>query len=87
MDDRLEKTWEEVKTHRDELRVQIHLAKAELKDEYEKLEPEFKKAQAKFEELADEAEDKAQELGHAFSVIAEEMAGTYRRIKGRLSED
>ena len=36
--EKLENLWQELKTERDELRVQMHLAKAELRDEWEELE-------------------------------------------------
>jgi 5'-deoxynucleotidase YfbR-like HD superfamily hydrolase len=41
MSDDLEKVVQNLKTLRDEIKVQLHLAKAELKDEWEELEPRF----------------------------------------------
>ncbi|MDA0977454.1 MAG: hypothetical protein O3B72_02750 [Proteobacteria bacterium] len=77
MSDDLDKAVENLKTLRDEIRVQIHLAKAELKDEWEELEP-------RFEQMEDRLGSAAEETRQTVNVIAEELAEAYRRIKSRL---
>ena len=77
MSDDLDKMVENLKTLRDEIRVQMHLAKAELKEEWEELEP-------KFEEMEDKLSGAAEETRQTVNIIAEELAEAYRRIRGRL---
>lgn len=77
MSDDIEKVVGSLKTLRDEIRVQIHLAKAELKDEWEELEP-------KFQEMEGKLNDAAEETRQAVNVIADELSTAYQRIKERL---
>ena len=86
-DDKLEKFWQDIKTQRDELRVQMHLAKSELKDEWEALEKKWPEAEHKLEKFADEVEDSAGELRESLDVIGSELKDTYRRIRTRLKDD
>ncbi|MBL6691723.1 MAG: hypothetical protein ISP91_15175 [Pseudomonadales bacterium] len=77
-EDEFERIFEELRTARDELRVQMHLAKAEIRDEWEEeLEPKFHEAERKLEEAAEETRQ-------VVNVIAEELMDAYRRIKARL---
>jgi uncharacterized protein YukE len=87
MTDRLEEVWEDLKTQRDELKVQIHLAQADLRDELEALEPKWESAQENFKQLQHETEHAAQEVKHALGVIADELGTAYKKIKSRLKED
>lgn len=84
MNEQLEQTWQQLKTQRDEIRVQIHLAKAELKDEWEKLDPTWQKAQHEYEELKEATEDAANEMHKSLTVITDELSSAFERIKKRL---
>lgn len=86
-DDKIEKLWQDIKTQRDELRVQMHLAKSELKDEWEALEKKWPEAEQKLEKFADDVEDSAGDLRESLGVIGSELKDTYHRIKTRLKED
>jgi chromosome segregation ATPase len=86
-DDKLEKLWQDIKTQRDELRLQMHLAKAELKDEWETLEKKWPEAESKLEKFADNVEESAEELRESLGVIGSELKDTYQRIKTRLKEE
>jgi predicted nucleic acid-binding Zn-ribbon protein len=77
MSDDLEKVVQNLKTLRDEIKVQLHLAKAELKDEWEELEP-------RFEEMEEKLGEAAEGTRQTVNVIAEELTAAYRRIKDRL---
>ena len=77
MTDDLDKVLENMKTLRDEIRVQMHLAKAEMKDEWDTLE-------VKFEDMEAKLGDAAEETRQAVNVIAEELNHAYKRIKDRL---
>lgn len=77
MSDDLDKVVQNLKTLRDEIKVQVHLAKAELKDEWEELEP-------KFEDMEEKLGSAAEGTRQTVNVIAEELAEAYRRIRDRL---
>jgi hypothetical protein len=86
-DEKLEKFWQELKTQRDELRLQMHLAKSELKDEWEALEKKWPEAESKLEKFADEVEESAEGLKDSLIVIGSELKDTYHRIRTRLKEE
>ena len=77
MTDDFDKAIDNLKTLRDEVKVQVHLAKAELKDEWESLEP-------KFEEMEQKLGGAAEETRQVVNVIADELTAAYKRIKERL---
>lgn len=87
MNDLLEETWQRLKTQRDEIKVQIHLAQAELKDELEELEPKWQEAQQKFEELKQGSEEVATDVQNAVKVVVDELSTAYARIKRRLNDN
>lgn len=86
MNEKFEKHWQDLKTERDELLVQIHLAKAELKDEWEHLEKKWSSIEVELEKIKDETEDKARELYSALQVIGDELGAAYKRIRERLED-
>ncbi len=83
--DRFERIMEDLKSRRDELNLQMHLARAELRDEWEELEDKFEYAEGKFDQLKEEGAETAHEVREAFDVISEELSEAYKRIKERLT--
>ena len=86
MNDRLDEVWKDIKTQRDELRVQMHLANAELKEEWASLEPKWQVAQKKFEDLKQDTGEAANNVQQALSIVTDELSTAYRKIKSRLEE-
>ncbi|MBD3647835.1 MAG: hypothetical protein HUJ31_10380 [Pseudomonadales bacterium] len=84
--DRFERIMDDLKTHRDEINVRMHLARAELKDEWEELEDKLDYAQSKLKQLKKEGEQGAGEVHHALEVITDELSEAYRRIRDRLNK-
>lgn len=78
--------WEDIKTQRDELKVQAHLAKAEVKDEIDELEERWKKLESRSDDLRQEAGEAFNEFKHASNVVLEEFSSAYKRIKDRLAD-
>jgi BMFP domain-containing protein YqiC len=74
-----------LRRERDEIRLQLHLGKAELKEEWEALEHKWEHLESRMAGAADEARETSREVGAAFGVLAEELGEAYRRIKARLS--
>lgn len=83
-DDRLEELIQKIKTERDELRVQMHLAKAELRDEWEELEKKWPHADVHFKDVLDQTRETAEDVRKAASVVAEELNDAFLRIRDRL---
>lgn len=81
---RLEELITKLKQERDELRVQIHLAKAEAKDEWEELEKKWDILENKLAALKRETKDASKDIGAALSILSEEIANAYKRIRKKL---
>lgn len=86
MNSDIEDFWEKLKTERDEMRVQAHLARAELRDEWEEVEEKWQQAEQQFSRLQDQAVETTAEMQRATRVVMEEIAKTYDRIKQRLDD-
>ena len=71
--EQITKAAEQLKQQRDELRVKLHLAKADAKDEW-----------AKLEAAREEAGKTAESVGSALSLAMEELKKGYERLKKRL---
>ena len=82
---RLEELITKLKQERDELRVQIHLAKAEAKDEWEELEKKWEVLENKLVALKRETKDASKDIGAALGVLSEEIANAYKRIRKKLN--
>lgn len=67
---------------RDELKVQMHLAKAELRDEWnETLEPRFWELKSKLDRFEEASVETAVELQSAMKSLMEEIREGYERIR------
>jgi len=84
MKDDLEKLWQKIKTQRDELRVQGHLAKAEFEDEWQELELKWEAAEKNLKHLQGEAKETTEEWRKSAKVVMEEISTAYDRIRSRL---
>ena len=80
----LEKMLASIKEQRDELKVQMHLGKAELKDEWEGLERKWEHIESRLDAVDKVASEAAEDVGAAVSVIAGEISEAYQRIKRAL---
>jgi hypothetical protein len=80
--------WDErvagLRQERDELRVRMHLAKAEIRDEWEALERKWSHLEGRMRVAGDETREASREVGSAFSVLADEIGSAYRRIRRQL---
>ncbi|NQX89876.1 MAG: hypothetical protein HRT77_14560 [Halioglobus sp.] len=86
MNEDFEKLWEKVKTQRDELRVQSHLAQAELKDEWGELEKKWASAEHNLKQMQAGAKDTTDELMTSAKVVMDELSSAYDRIRARLKD-
>jgi len=70
-----------LRTQRDELRVRLHLMKAEVRDEFEALEKQWNHLETRMDHLKDASKESAGDIGAAAKQLAEEISTAYERIK------
>jgi hypothetical protein len=83
--DELNKLSETLKQQRDEINLQLHLASAELKDEWEKSEKEWGQFKEKLSEVVDEGKETTTDLIEKTRIIGEELKNAYNNIHRRLT--
>ena len=77
----LDNLLETLKQQRDELNLQLHLAKAEARDEWAALEGKWEQVEGKLGQLKTVAGDAAEDVGAAAKLLAEEIGRGYDRIR------
>ena len=79
---------EELKQKRDELRVKIHLASKEVKDEWEELEEKMEDFSGKARQFADDAKLKetGAGIGEALGQLGSELKQGYDRIREAMRD-
>jgi len=82
---KLDELMAELRQHRDELRVQMHLAKQEAKEEWGEVERKFDMLERKFSAAKSEAGDAAGDVFAAARLLGEEVGSAFKRIRNRLS--
>ena len=75
-----------LRTERDELAVQMQLAKAEARDEWHKLEPKWEHFQSRARDAADSADEVSKDVGAALGLLGEELRRGYERIRASLRD-
>jgi len=73
-----------LKQQRDELALKMHLATAEAKQEWDKLEERFRQMSASYEPTRDATADTAEKVGSAIKQVASEIIDGYDRIRKSL---
>ncbi len=89
--DKLEKAREELaatlarlRTERDELRLKMHLARAEVRDEWEKVESKWAHLEYKAPAVASAAGAATRDVASAAKLLGEEIRHAYQRIRDAL---
>mgnify|MGYP001565627537 FL=1 len=82
--EQITKAAEHLKQQRDELRVKLHLGKAEAKDEWARLEKQWEEVRPKLDAAREEAGKTAESVGTALSLALEELKKGYERLRNRL---
>lgn len=73
-----------VKQQRDELKLKLHLAKADARDEWTKLENQCEGVRTKVEVTCQETSKTAEGVGSALELALNEIKKGYERIKNTL---
>lgn len=66
---------------RDELRVRLHLAKADASDEWAELESKWAEAQVKFAQVRQSADESLENIEAAARLLGDEIRQGYERIR------
>ena len=82
--EQITKALEHFKQQRDELQVQLHLAKADAKDEWARLESQWDDIKPKLEAAREEVGKTAESVGEALSLAIDELKKGYERFRSRL---
>lgn len=76
--------FEGLATQRDDLRVRMHLARAEARDQWDALEKQWEHARARLEVIGREAGDAAGDVLSALRLVGEELKNGYERVRQLL---
>lgn len=82
--ERVEQEVEALQRVRDELRVQMHLARADARDLFEALEQRWRDLEGKLEQVASEAREPVHEVREAVRILMSELEEGYRKIRDSL---
>ena len=82
--EQITKAAEQLKQQRDQLRVKLHLAKADAKGEWARLEKQWEEMRPKLDAAGEEAGKTAESVGAALSLAMEELKKGYERLRKRL---
>ena len=83
MDD-LKKVMDDLKQQRDEINVKLHLAKAEVRDEWDTLETKWEEVKGKMATVNEVASQTKESVAAAAGLLADEIKQGYERIKKAL---
>jgi hypothetical protein len=75
---------DEVRELRDELAVRLHLAKLEVKDQWEVLEKKWHHLEAKLKQIESAGEESAGDVSEAAQLFVGELREGYRKIRNLL---
>ena len=82
--EQMTKALDHLKQQRDELQVQLHLAKADAKDEWARLEAQWDDIKPKLEAAREEVGKTAESVGAALGLAIDELKKGYERLRNRL---
>lgn len=80
----LDNLGEELIKARDELRLQIALAKAEVRDDWDELEKQWWHFSQQLKRAGNEAADASDDVGIALTALGKELQKGYQRIRKAL---
>lgn len=77
---------ETLKTERDEIKLKLHLASMDVKDEFDTVDQKWDLVTQKAADIADDAVEVSEDALAKAKLVGEELKETYQRIRARLSE-
>jgi len=79
----LEQDLAALRATRDELRVQLHLAKADAKDEWDRIEKSWERVEQELGTVGEQAKRPLADMEHAMRDLLTEIKHGYARLRGR----
>lgn len=76
-----------LKQERDELKLQMHLASMDAKDEYERLSGKCDELTDQYEPVKDVVEETAENVFSALGLVADELKVGFQRVRKAISEE
>jgi len=78
---RFDEELDVLRTTRDELRVQLHLGAAEVKEKWDQVEHAWENIDLELDKLRNAAEDAAEDIGSAARRLVDEIREGYKHLK------
>lgn len=85
MKEDFESVLKKLQTERDEIKLKLHLASMEARQEFEEAEKEWSRLKVKAAEIGDESVETSEEFIANAKIVGEELKDTYHRIAKRLT--
>lgn len=82
--DELKQLSEKIRQYRDEAHVQLHLAREDVKDEWDDLEKDWERFRGKLDSLLHDADDASKEARQTAQKLGEDLKTGYEKIRNRL---
>lgn len=82
--DDLNKVSETLQQYRDELKVRMHLAREDIKDEWEDLDAYWDRFRQKLEEIRNNSDEASTETRETAHKLGEDLKEGYERIRQKL---
>jgi hypothetical protein len=84
VNERVQKQAEEVRAARDEIRVRLHLAKMDARDQWELVEKQWEHAEAKLRQLANTANEANDDIVEATELLLNEIRDGYKKLRSLI---
>lgn len=84
LQDDFHKLSEKIKQYRDEARVQMHLAREDVKDEWDDLEKDWERFRHKMDDILHDTEDAGHEARETAHRLGEDLKAGYQNIRKKL---
>jgi hypothetical protein len=81
-----EKLLDKLQSERDEIKLKLHLASMEAKEEFNEAEKQWGQLKIKAAEIADDSVETSEEYIDKAKIVGEELKKAYNRIAKRLSD-
>ena len=76
-----------LKQERDELKLQMHLASMDAKDEYERVSGKVDELTDQYEPVKDAVEETADNIFAALGMVADELKVGFQRVRKAITEE
>ena len=80
-----ENLLDKLQVERDEIKLKLHLASMEAKEEFDEAEKQWGQLKVKASEIADETVETSEEYINKAKIVGDELKRAYGRIAKRLS--